>query len=38
MIGMGKYIPGTFEIEVTHGNKEGCKGTNFCIAFIGVIK
>jgi len=28
----------TIDIEVTHGNKEGCKGTNFCIAFIGVIK
>lgn len=26
-----------FELEVTHGNREGCKGTNFRMAFAGVI-
>lgn len=27
-----------FELEVIHGNTEKCKGTNFRLAFVGVIK
>jgi len=32
---VGKHI---FELEVIHGRRLECKGTRFCLAFIGVIK
>lgn len=28
----------TFELEVTHGGRPDCKGTRFCLGFIGVIR
>lgn len=32
------YEKHTFELEVIHGNTEKCKGTNFRLAFAGVVK
>ncbi len=33
-----EYGKHTFELEVTHGNAEGCTGTNFRLGMIGVVR